>query len=253
MKVFVTGHRGYIGVHLVELLKLAGHSVTGCDLNLFDGCAWESCVLPDRELIKDVRNLTESALEGHDCVMHLAAISNDPMGDLHPAITRSINRDASVHLARLAKKTGAGRFLFSGQLLGLRPRCQARPRRIRSTQPAQRLRQVKGRIRDGDCRTGRRRLYAGLPPQRYRLWRLAHAAHRPGRQQPACGRAGVQRDPHHERRLALAPAHALPRHRPAPSSPSWKRQPTQSATRPSISGTTPRITRCATWPATSSG
>ncbi len=114
MKVFVTGHKGYIGVHLVELLKQAGHSVTGCDLGLFEGCAWEPCVPPDRELIKDIRDVSPADMDGHDCVMHLAALSNDPMGEINPEITLSINRDASGQLARVAKQAGVGRFLFAG-------------------------------------------------------------------------------------------------------------------------------------------
>lgn len=114
MKVFVTGHRGYIGVHLVDLLKQAGHQVTGCDVGLFSGCEWEPYVRSDRELAKDVRDVTPADIDGHDCLMHLAAISNDPMGELDPAITLSINRDASVRLAKLAKQAGVGRFLFSG-------------------------------------------------------------------------------------------------------------------------------------------
>ena len=114
MKIFVTGHRGYIGTHLVELLKAAGHTVTGCDLGLFDGCEWEEPVRPDTELIKDVRQLTEADVEGHDVICHLAAISNDPMGDLNPQITFSVNRDASIALAKLAKSAGVGRYLFSG-------------------------------------------------------------------------------------------------------------------------------------------
>lgn len=114
MNVFVTGHKGYIGAHLVDLLKQAGHSVTGCDVGVFEGCAWELCIPPDRELIKDVRVLALGDLEGHDCVMHLAAISNDPMGEINPEMTCSVNRDASVQVARLAKKAGVGRYLFSG-------------------------------------------------------------------------------------------------------------------------------------------
>ena len=114
MNVFVTGHRGYIGVHLVELLKSQGHTVTGCDLGLFDGCEWESFTIPDRELKQDVRKITIADLANHDCVMHLAAISNDPMGDLNPEITFSINRDASIRLAKLAKKAGVKKFIFSG-------------------------------------------------------------------------------------------------------------------------------------------
>ncbi|MFP4144376.1 MAG: NAD-dependent epimerase/dehydratase family protein [Phycisphaeraceae bacterium] len=114
MNIFVTGHRGYIGTHLVELLQQAGHHVTGCDLGLFDGCEWGECPRPDHEIIKDVRDLDERDLDGHDCVMHLAAISNDPMGDLNPEITESVNRDGSIQLAQRAKNAGVGRFLFSG-------------------------------------------------------------------------------------------------------------------------------------------
>lgn len=114
MNVFVTGHRGFIGSHLVELLKEAGHRVTGCDLGLFDGCEWEESVAADRELRLDVRDLGPHELEGHDCVMHLAAISNDPMGDLDEGITREINRDGSIALAAAAKQAGVPRFLFAG-------------------------------------------------------------------------------------------------------------------------------------------
>jgi len=114
MKVFVTGHRGYIGAQLVDVLKEAGHQVTGCDLDLFAGCEWEPVTRPDRELISDVRVLTARELEGYDCVMHLAAISNDPMGELDPELTLSTNRDGSLHVARLAKEAGVERFLFAG-------------------------------------------------------------------------------------------------------------------------------------------
>jgi nucleoside-diphosphate-sugar epimerase len=114
MKVFVTGHRGYIGVHLVELLKQEGHQVTGCDLRLFDGCGWEPFAAADRELAKDSRKIALQDLEGHDCVMHLAAMSNDPMGAVDASTTYEVNRDASIRLATLAKKAGVPRFLFAG-------------------------------------------------------------------------------------------------------------------------------------------
>lgn len=113
MKVFVTGHKGYIGVHLVDLLKKAGHHVTGCDLNLYEGCEWETPVLPDVELIQDLRSLTTHDLQGFDCVMHLAAISNDPMGELNAELTYSINREGSIELAQKAKEAGVSRFLFA--------------------------------------------------------------------------------------------------------------------------------------------
>jgi len=113
MKVFVTSHRGYIGAHLVGLLKEAGHRVVGCDLGLFGGCGWEPVPEADREIVSDVRSLTARDLEGFDCVIHLAAISNDPMGDLDPEITRAVNARGSIGLARVAKTAGVPRFLFS--------------------------------------------------------------------------------------------------------------------------------------------
>jgi nucleoside-diphosphate-sugar epimerase len=114
MKVFATGHRGYIGAHLVDVLKQEGHTVIGCDINLFEGCNWEPLVAPDRELIKDVRQIDARDLDGCDCVMHLAAISNDPMGEMNAQLTYDVNRDASIRLADVAKRSGVPRYLFSG-------------------------------------------------------------------------------------------------------------------------------------------
>ena len=113
MKVLVTGHNGYIGAHLVHLLKVAGHTVVGCDINLFEGCAWEPFSMPDSSWQKDVREIKAKELEGIDCIMHLAALSNDPMGDIDPALTISINQEGSVQLAQLAKAVGVQRFLFA--------------------------------------------------------------------------------------------------------------------------------------------
>ncbi|MEO8568817.1 MAG: SDR family oxidoreductase [Ginsengibacter sp.] len=113
MKIFVTGHNGYIGPHLISLLKEAGHFVTGCDINLFNEAKIAEVIPPDNELLKDIRDLTVDDLKGHDCIMHLAAISNDPMGDVNPEITYSINRQGSINLAKLSKAAGVQRFLFS--------------------------------------------------------------------------------------------------------------------------------------------
>ena len=114
MKVFVTGHRGYIGSQLVDLLRQEGHFVVGCDLGLFEGCNWDPLAEPNRELTKDVRKIEPGDLDGCDCVMHLAAISNDPMGAINAQITFEINRDASIRLAHLAKEVGVPRYLFAG-------------------------------------------------------------------------------------------------------------------------------------------
>lgn len=113
MKVLVTGHRGYIGVHLVDLLKSDGHEVVGCDIGLFDDCEWEPCARADHELVKDVRTLERGDVTGFDCVMHLAAVSNDPMGEVDPELTFGVNRDASIRLAELAREAGVPRYLFS--------------------------------------------------------------------------------------------------------------------------------------------
>ncbi len=113
MNVLVTGYQGYIGTHLVDLLKKNNHHVVGVDVGLFDGCAWEDYTQPDVIIRKDIRQLHISDFKGIDCVMHLAAISNDPMGDLNENITYSINREGSIELAKMAKKAGVSRFLFS--------------------------------------------------------------------------------------------------------------------------------------------
>lgn len=114
MKILVTGHRGYIGPHLVSLLKAAGHSVTGVDIGYFEGCNWDPLPEADEEIHADFRNLTIEQLRGFDCVCHLAAISNDPMGDLDENLTYGTNRDGSIELAAKAKEAGVPRFLFSG-------------------------------------------------------------------------------------------------------------------------------------------
>ncbi|MDG3008126.1 NAD-dependent epimerase/dehydratase family protein [Paludisphaera mucosa] len=114
MKVFVTGHRGFIGSHLVDVLKQEGHTVVGCDVRLFEGCEWEPIVPADVDLVKDVRQVEHVDLDGCDAVMHLAAISNDPMGALNAQLTFDVNRDASIRLARIAKEAGVPRYLFAG-------------------------------------------------------------------------------------------------------------------------------------------
>lgn len=113
MKVLVTGHAGYIGCVLVPLLAEAGHEVHGVDSFLFEGCVLGEAPAPHRELRADVRDLGVDDLRGFDAVIHLAAISNDPLGDLNPACTWEINHAAAVGLARMARAAGVPRFLHS--------------------------------------------------------------------------------------------------------------------------------------------
>jgi nucleoside-diphosphate-sugar epimerase len=113
MKVLVTGHRGYIGVEMASVLRAAGHEIVGLDTGLFDEC--DFAAPPDEvpEIHADLRDVTPSELAGFDAVCHLAALSNDPLGDLDAALTYDINLDASVRLAKSAKEAGVRRFLFS--------------------------------------------------------------------------------------------------------------------------------------------
>jgi nucleoside-diphosphate-sugar epimerase len=113
LRVLVTGHRGYIGSVLVPALHGAGHEVVGLDSDLFADC-WFGPVQPEVESIHaDVREVETSDLVGFDAVVHLAAVCNDPVGDLNPQATYDINHLASVRVAECAKAAGVKRFLFS--------------------------------------------------------------------------------------------------------------------------------------------
>lgn len=113
MRVLVTGHNGYIGSVMVEVLARAGHDVVGVDTYLFEECTLGPERARVREIRGDVRELDVSHLHGFDAVVHLAALSNDPLGNLNPQLTYDINHRASVRLARLAREAGVGRFLFA--------------------------------------------------------------------------------------------------------------------------------------------
>jgi nucleoside-diphosphate-sugar epimerase len=113
MRVLVTGHNGYIGCSLVPLLQEAGHEVVGLDNYLYETCTFGDDVVDPPALRKDVRDAELSDLRGYDAVIHLAGISNDPVGDLAPDTTYDINHRAASRLAALAKQAGVERFLFS--------------------------------------------------------------------------------------------------------------------------------------------
>jgi nucleoside-diphosphate-sugar epimerase len=113
MRVLLTGHDGYVGAVMVPLLSDAGHEVVGLDSGLFAGCDFGAYrpALPTLHL--DLRDVSVHDLAGFDAVIHLAAISNDPLGDLNPDCTYDINHRASVRLALLAREAGVPRFLYS--------------------------------------------------------------------------------------------------------------------------------------------
>jgi nucleoside-diphosphate-sugar epimerase len=115
VKVLVTGHQGYIGSVMVPKLIAAGHQVSGCDSNLYERCTFAGGdpILSVPSLRKDIRDLKFEDVMGFDAVIHLAALSNDPLSDLSPNLTYDINHLASVRLAELAKKAGVRRFLFA--------------------------------------------------------------------------------------------------------------------------------------------
>ncbi len=113
MRVLLTGHQGYLGTVMAPVLAEAGHEVIGLDSGLF-----ADCVLGDRPadpptIAVDLRDVTAEQLSGVDAVIHLAALSNDPLGSLAPQLTYDINHHASVRLARLAKEAGVQRYLYA--------------------------------------------------------------------------------------------------------------------------------------------
>jgi nucleoside-diphosphate-sugar epimerase len=115
VRLLVTGHLGYIGTKLIPLLLDHGHSVVGLDSDLYRRCTFgpEGDILKVPLVGKDIRDVSAAHLEGIDAVLHLAALSNDPLGDLDPDLTYEINHRASVRLATLAKDAGCQRFIFS--------------------------------------------------------------------------------------------------------------------------------------------
>lgn len=114
MKILVTGDKGYIGSVLVSKLLDKGFDVVGFDAGFFDKCIIKGKKDPKYPQIKkDIRSITQKDLVGVDAIIHLSALSNDPMGEINPKLTREINYKASIKLAKLAKTAGVKRFLFS--------------------------------------------------------------------------------------------------------------------------------------------
>jgi nucleoside-diphosphate-sugar epimerase len=116
MRILVAGDRGYIGAVLVPFLRAAGHEAAGLDLGLYEGCDLTpppAAAEGTRRDARDIRDAVPGELAGYDAVMCLAALSNDPLGDLNRATTYSVNLDGTLSLARAAKRAGVPRFLFA--------------------------------------------------------------------------------------------------------------------------------------------
>jgi nucleoside-diphosphate-sugar epimerase len=113
MKILVTGHRGYIGTVMVPMLVKAGHEVTGLDTDFYARCTFGENFNGGPFMKKDIRDVEPADLAGFDAIIHLAALSNDPLGNLNPELTYDINWRGTVHLAKIAKKVSVQRFLFS--------------------------------------------------------------------------------------------------------------------------------------------
>ena len=114
MRVLVTGSEGYIGSVLAPLLEDAGHDVEGLDTGFYRGCDFgRSDTAPATARRRDIRDVLPAELEGLDAIVHLAALSNDPVGDLDPSLTAEINYEATLRLARGAREAGVRRFVFA--------------------------------------------------------------------------------------------------------------------------------------------
>ncbi len=113
MNILVTGNEGYIGAVLTEMLIAKGHRVTGLDTGYYHDCALLPYVRPKQQIRKDIRDISHDDLRGIDAVVHLAALSNDPLGELMPGLTESINYEGTVRLAEYARAMGVERFIYS--------------------------------------------------------------------------------------------------------------------------------------------
>src|SRR5215468_2090347 len=114
MKILVAGDRGYIGAVMTAFLREAGHQVDGLDLGLYEGCdLGQLAGAATGRAARDIRDANAADLAGYDAVVCLAALSNDPLGDLNPAATYSVNLDGTLALARAARQAGVQRFLFA--------------------------------------------------------------------------------------------------------------------------------------------
>ena len=113
MRVLVTGHKGFIGTVMVPILLKEGFDVTGIDTDLYRFCTYGELPTEVPSINKDVRDVTKEDLKGFNAIVHLAALSNDPLGDINPDLTYDINHKASVRIAEIGRDVGVERFVFA--------------------------------------------------------------------------------------------------------------------------------------------
>ena len=112
-RIAVTGNRGYIGTVLTEMLEERSYTVVGIDTDFYKDCELAPLCEPSKQLTKDIRDITYQDLDGIDAIIHLAALSNDPLGEFLPGLTEEINYHSTVRLARTAKEAGVKRFVYA--------------------------------------------------------------------------------------------------------------------------------------------
>lgn len=113
MNIMVTGNLGYIGTVLTTVLSEHNYDVTGFDTDYYRGCELTHFPLLEKQIRKDIRDITAEDLDGVDAVIHLAALSNDPLGEFDPSLTEMINYQSTIQLAEMAKASGVRRFIYS--------------------------------------------------------------------------------------------------------------------------------------------
>ena len=146
MRVLITGHLGYIGVEMTSYLADLGHDIVGLDTDLYAECDFLASPDPVPALDIDLRDVTVADLIGFDAVIHLAALSNDPLADLNPLLTYDINRDASIRLAEAAKDGGGTPLPIRVVVQPVRTRRRRRTPRRRGVQPRDAVWRIEGRV-----------------------------------------------------------------------------------------------------------
>ena len=215
MRVLLTGHQGYLGTLGRRMLAAAGHEVTGLDSGLYADCILGELERPDPPaLAVDLRDVTVEALRGFDAVIHLAALSNDPLGSLAPEHTYDINHHASTRLARLAKEAGVGRFVYAStcSVYGASGTDDILDENA-PMKPVTPYAESKVRVEGDLVDLADADFVPVVDAQRHRVRVLAAAARRHRAQQPRRARGALRDHQGHERRHPVAPALPRPRHR----------------------------------------